>query len=169
MTLQRWRAWLSGQASGNGDSTVLERTGSSAADHAVFGSTIMIVDDEPLAIEVTQIHLEEAGFSRFVSTSRPVEALALLERRRPDVLLLDLIMPKMSGFDILAGMEERDMLKDIPTIVLTSATDSATKLRAIEHGVTELLTKPVDAIELVLRVTNTLAAKAYWQGCWEAR
>jgi DNA-binding response OmpR family regulator len=66
-------------------------------------------------------------------------------------------------------MEARNILKDVPTIVLTSATESETRLKALELGVTEFLVKPVDPIELVMRVSNTLAAKAYWQGCWEAR
>lgn len=168
MTLRRWRAWLTGQAGGGGETAVLARPEMSAADRAVFDALVMIVDDEPLAVEISQIHLEEAGFRRFVSTSRPAEALRMVRDRKPDVLLLDLMMPRVSGFDILAGMEEMDLLRDVPTIVLTAATDPMTKLKALEHGVTEFITKPVDAIELVLRVTNTLAAKAYWKGCWRA-
>src|SRR3954468_18678509 len=66
---------------------------------------VMMVDDEPLNIEVTQIHLEEAGYTRFVSTSNPLEALDLVVEHRPDVLLLDLMMPGMSGLEILAHME----------------------------------------------------------------
>src|SRR5581483_847536 len=64
---------------------------------------VMMVDDEPINIEVTQIHLEEAGYTRFISTSEPREALDLIRMHRPDVLLLDLMMPGMSGFDILAA------------------------------------------------------------------
>ena len=78
-------------------------------------------------------------------------------------------MPGISGFDILARMEASNILKDVPTIVLTSSADGQSRLRALELGITEFLLKPVDPIELVLRVSNTLAAKAYWQGCWGAR
>lgn len=122
---------------------------------------VMMVDDEPINIEVTQIYLEEAGYTRFVSTSEPLEGLELLARRRPDVLLLDLMMPGMSGFEILTKMQAEGRLKDVPTIVLTSSTDAATKLRALELGATDFLAKPVDPSELVLRLKNTLAAKAY--------
>ena len=122
---------------------------------------VMMVDDEPINIEVTQIHLEEAGYTRFVSTSDSSEALALIADHRPDVLLLDLMMPGMSGFEILSAMTEANVLKDVPTIVLTSSTDAATKLQALELGATDLLAKPVDSSELVLRLRNTLAAKAY--------
>lgn len=127
---------------------------------------IMMVDDEPSSIEVTQVLLEDAGYTRFVSTSDPATAMALLAAHRPDVLLLDLLMPEMSGFEILARMEAGNILKNVPTIILTSSLDSATKLKAAALGATEFFTKPVDPSELVLRLRNTLAAKAYWQGCW---
>jgi diguanylate cyclase (GGDEF)-like protein len=124
-------------------------------------ATVMMVDDEPLNVEVTQIHLEQAGYKRFVSTSHPLEALAIMRDAKPDVLLLDLMMPGMSGFEILEQMECENILKDIPAIVLTSSSDAGTKLKALELGATDFLAKPVDASELVLRLRNTLAAKAY--------
>ena len=122
---------------------------------------VMMVDDEPLNIEVTQIHLEEAGYTRFVSTSNPVETLDLIVEHKPDVLLLDLMMPGMSGMEILAAMDERNLLRDVPTIILTSSKDSAVKLQALELGATDFLAKPVDPSELLLRLRNTVAAKAY--------
>jgi diguanylate cyclase (GGDEF)-like protein len=122
---------------------------------------VMMVDDEPLNIEVTQVHLEEAGYTRFVSTDDPLQALELIDARRPDVLLLDLMMPGMSGFEILERMGASNVLQDVPTIVLTSSTDPRTKLKALELGATDFLAKPVDSSELVLRLRNTLAAKAY--------
>jgi diguanylate cyclase (GGDEF)-like protein len=124
-------------------------------------AVIMMVDDEPTNIEVTQVYLEEAGYARFVSTTDPTQVLQLFTANRPDVLLLDLMMPKVSGFDILQQMKEENLLHDIPAIVLTSSTDAATKLKALELGATDFLAKPVDPSELVLRVRNTLAAKAY--------
>ena len=127
----------------------------------LIDSVVMMVDDEPINIEVTQIHLEDAGYTRFISTSDPREALALIRQHKPDVLLLDLMMPGLSGLDILARMDEQNILKDVPTIVLTSSRDAATKLRALELGATDFLAKPVDPSELLLRLRNTLAAKAY--------
>jgi DNA-binding response OmpR family regulator len=167
--IEKLKEWLAGQAAGTNAAAAVNipRTaGDNAALDKVFGALIMMVDDEPLVLEVTQVQLEEAGFSRFVTTSNAVDALALIAERRPDLLLLDLMMPGMSGFDILARMEANKILKEVPTIVLTSASDAATRLKALELGVTEFLIKPVDPLELVLRVSNTLAAKAYWQGCW---
>ncbi len=124
-------------------------------------SLVMMVDDEPLVIEITQAFLEEAGYRRFVSTSDSSGALAMLLRERPKVLLLDINMPKVSGFDVLAAIQADRALSRIPVIVLTSADDAGTKLRALELGATDFLRKPVDPSELALRLRNTLASKAH--------
>ncbi len=131
-------------------------------DAPAFDATIMMVDDEPLNMQVLQLHLEAAGYRRFVSVERSTEALAAMRRERPGVLLLDLNMPEVTGFDILAELKEDPELCDLPVVVLTSATDAPTKLRALELGASDFLAKPVDQSELALRVRNTLAARA-WQ------
>jgi CheY-like chemotaxis protein len=131
-------------------------------------SLIFMVDDEPLAIEVTRFHLEEVGFTRFESTTEPLRATALIRELRPAVLLLDLMMPGMTGLQLLEQLEAENLLKDVPAIILTASNDPMTKLKALELGATEFLTKPADPTELAMRLRNTLAAKAFWQGCWEA-
>jgi diguanylate cyclase (GGDEF)-like protein len=124
-------------------------------------SVIMMVDDEEVNLDVIQALLEDAGYNRFVPTSRPLQALELLRKHRPDVLLLDLMMPELNGFEILKAMRADDALRHIPVIVLTSSTDAETKLQALELGATDFLAKPVDPSELALRLRNTLSAKAY--------
>ena len=76
-------------------------------------------------------------------------------------MLLDLVMPEVSGFDILSAMKLEPSLKLIPVIMLTSSSDATTKLKALELGATDFLAKPVDPSELALRLRNTLTAKAY--------
>jgi diguanylate cyclase (GGDEF)-like protein len=76
-------------------------------------------------------------------------------------LLLDIMMPGISGFDILRRMRANPILTLIPVIVLTSAADHEIKLQALELGAADFLAKPVDPSELVLRLRNSLAAKAY--------
>jgi diguanylate cyclase (GGDEF)-like protein len=122
---------------------------------------VMMVDDEPLNLEVLQTFLEEAGYREFIALSESVKALGLLTERPPDVLLLDLMMPGMSGFEILERMRADVALRHIPVIVLTSSTDAETKLKALELGATDFLAKPTDPSELALRLRNTLSAKAY--------
>ena len=102
---------------------------------------IMMIDDEPLNIEVLQTFLEEAGYREFVPVTAPREALGLIADRRPDVVLLDLVMPEMSGFEILERLRADDTLRHTPVIVLTSATDAETQLKALELGATDFLAK----------------------------
>ena len=123
--------------------------------------TVMMVDDEPMMTDVIETYLEEAGYHRFITLNDPTLALAAMRQRRPGLLLLDLMMPQLSGFEILAQMRADDELRYIPVIVLTAASNAATKLRALELGATEFLAKPVDASELVLRVRNSLVFKVY--------
>lgn len=122
---------------------------------------VMLVDDEALTLEVITTFLEEAGYSRFITTTKPVQAMHLIGQERPDIVLLDLKMPEVSGFDILAQMQADPELRYTPVIVLTSATDAETKLKALEYGATDFLAKPVDPSELRLRMRNTLAFKAH--------
>jgi len=122
---------------------------------------IMMVDDEPIILETLQMFLEDAGYDNFITTTEPKRALNMVVLKKPDVVLLDVMMPEITGLDILGQMRSKEALKHIPTIILTSATDPETKLQALELGATDFLAKPVDPSELALRLRNTLAAKAY--------
>ncbi|MCK5516112.1 MAG: EAL domain-containing protein [Desulfobulbaceae bacterium] len=124
-------------------------------------AAIMMVDDEPITMEMVQIFLEEDGYTRFYLEEKSTQAMQTLEKVMPDILLLDLVMPEISGFDILSAVRIHPKFKHLPVIILTSSTDTESKLRALDLGATDLLAKPVDQSELRLRVRNTLTAKAY--------
>ena len=128
---------------------------------ALKDATIMMVDDEETTLDVLEMFLEEEGYRKFVPTTESTSAVDRMTRERPDVVLLDLIMPGVGGLEILGAVRARDDLRHTPIIILTSATDSETKLKALELGATDFLAKPVDPSELALRLRNTLAAKAY--------
>lgn len=132
-----------------------------ANDESLSQATVMMVDDEPITLDVVQAYLEEAGYQKFITVSEPQKAVALVSSEKPDLLLLDLMMPEVSGYDILKEIRANPKFAHMPVIVLTSSTDSATKHKALELGATDILAKPVDPSELVLRLRNTLAAKAY--------
>jgi diguanylate cyclase (GGDEF)-like protein len=122
---------------------------------------IMMVDDEPIVMEVVRSWLEERGYTRFLLCEDSRLALEMIERHRPDVLLLDLVMPEVTGFDLLLALRAQDETEHLSVIVLTSSSDAETKLKALELGATDFLAKPVDPSELSLRLRNTLSAKAY--------
>ena len=124
-------------------------------------ATVMMIDDEPLLIGAVSAFLEEAGWRDVRGESDPQAGLDRLRAEQPDVLLLDLMMPGMSGFEVLAQVRADPQLQRMPVIVMTSASDSATKMRVLALGATDFLEKPVDPSELVLRLRNTLAFKAY--------
>ncbi len=124
-------------------------------------SAIMMVDDEPTTLDVMEMFLREAGYGRFVTTTEAGQVLELLRAQRPDLLLLNLVMPGLDGFELLEGVRADASLRGLPVILVTSSTDAETKRRAMAHGATDFLCKPVDRSELVLRVRNTLAARAY--------
>ncbi len=124
-------------------------------------ATVMMVDDDPIMIDAVEAFLGEAGFDAFISTTDPEQALAMIRSNKPDVVLLDLMMPILSGFDILERMRADAEFRYVPVIVLTSSSFSETKTRALELGATDYLAKPVDPSELILRLRNTLAFKAY--------
>lgn len=146
----------SAKAPSNGDGKQ-----SDARFEATRNATIMIVDDEPIIVEILKSVLEDAGYRSFIETSDSTCALELLAAKKPDLVLLDVNMPQVSGLDILNRIRGDEALKHIPAIVLTGATDAPTKLIALGLGATDVLGKPVDPSELSLRVRNTLTAKAY--------
>jgi len=123
-------------------------------------ATIMMVDDEIIIVETLENLLEDAGYKNFVSTTNPKEAIELMQTKKPDIVLLDVMMPEVTGLDLLETMGMDAELQHLPSIIITAATDSGTKLKALELGATDVLNKPVDPSELALRVRNTLATKA---------
>ncbi len=124
-------------------------------------ATIMMVDDEPTTIDVIEMFLHGEGYENFISVTDSREAVDTLAREIPDLLMLDLMMPEVGGLEILEAMRQDAALREIPVLILTSATDPEIKLQALELGASDFLAKPVDRSELALRVRNTLAAKAH--------
>ncbi len=126
----------------------------------LVSGVIMMVDDEPTTLDVMEMFLREDGFAHFVKTTNATQVLELLAARRPDVVLLNFVMPDLDGFGVLERMHADASLNGIPVILVTSSTDAETKRRAVAHGVTDFLSKPIDRSELSVRVRNTLAARA---------
>ena len=124
-------------------------------------ANIMMIDDEPITMEVVRTFLEDAGYRKFFLLDESSLAMRKLREHRPDVLLLDVVMPKVSGFDILTELRKDPEFAHLPVIILTSSSDAATKLQALDLGASDFLSKPVDPSELALRLRNTLGAKAY--------
>lgn len=124
-------------------------------------SKLMVVDDEPTNVKIVRRLLELEGFSQFVTTTDGRKAMTLIRDERPDCVLLDLMMPFVTGLDVLDEMRHDPTTAHIPAIILTAVTDHKVRCEALKRGATDFLNKPVDPAELAPRVVNVLTVKAY--------
>jgi diguanylate cyclase (GGDEF)-like protein len=124
-------------------------------------ATVMMIDDEPVFIDVVQTFLEVNGYQKFVKVVELDEAVDRVREHRPDLLLLGVNAYQGPCFAILSTLRADPDFSDLPIVVVTSSTDTTTKSEALSLGATDFLSKPVDPSELALRVRNTLAARAY--------
>jgi diguanylate cyclase (GGDEF)-like protein len=124
-------------------------------------AAIMMVDDEPIMLEIIQALLADAGYKNFIPVERSSQSINMVMEFNPDVLLLDLDMPEINGYEVLSAIRSSADYQHLPVIILSALTEPGDKLKALELGATDFLTKPVDASELVLRVRNILFAKTY--------
>ncbi len=122
---------------------------------------IMIIDDVAVNVKLLRAHLDTAGYTNLRSVTDSTEALADIYRESPDLILLDLMMPDISGLDILEALHSDDELKHVPVLVLTGTESTELRTRALSLGATDILTKPVAVDELLPRVRNALLIKSY--------
>lgn len=122
---------------------------------------VMIVDDEPINIKIVQKYLKLAGYRNFVTSSDPPMVFDMVTSTMPDVILLDVMMPMISGLDILKRLRGDARVAHIPTIILTASDSEETKIEALNLGASDFLSKPFNSSELVLRLRNALLVKAY--------
>jgi CheY-like chemotaxis protein len=118
--------------------------------------TVLIIEDEEDAAELFAEMMRVSGF-RVVKTSRSAPALALMAAEKPDVILLDIMMPEISGLDILRQMQRDPSLAKIPVIVVTAKSMPADIKNGMEAGASTYLTKPVGYLELKEAVERALS------------
>ena len=122
--------------------------------------SILIVDDEPATRRVISNLLEGAGYSAIEAESGR-EALDILSRKLPDLILLDLVMPGMSGGDLLRILKSDGRTLSIPTIIVTGMSGNEARVSALQGGAVDFLTKPFDKTELTTRVENHIRLREY--------
>jgi two-component system, OmpR family, phosphate regulon response regulator PhoB len=136
------------------------------ADSAVFrfkgmeptsagGELVLVVDDEPHIVALVAYHLAKAGY-RVTTAINGSDALALANRERPALIVLDLMLPGISGFEVLKKLRGRDHTRDVAVLMLTARRDEPDRIEGLSLGADDYLTKPFSPQELVLRVKAIL-------------
>ena len=124
-------------------------------------ASILMVDDDPVNILILQALLESEGYTQLYSTTDPLAAEGLYRQHRPDLVLLDINMPKLSGFGVMEQLKaiEQEQGNYPPIMMLTAVTDRDTRLRALTAGARDFLTKPFERIEVLSRIHNILEVR----------
>lgn len=130
------------------------------APEGAADARILIVDDEPANTTILDRLLRQAGYPQIAITNDSREALPLYEEFRPDVVLLDLHMPRVDGFEILGQIADpRGEAMRPPVVVLTADATRPARERALSLGAADFLTKPLDHLEVLLRIRHHLAKR----------
>src|SRR4249919_1605378 len=122
---------------------------------------LLIVDDQHANIELLQALLADAGYTQVKSTTDPRKAAPLHDEHRFDLILLDLQMPGMDGFEVMEALREIEPDGYLPVLVLTG--QPGMKLRALQSGARDFLSKPFDAVELQARIDSQLLVRLLYR------
>ncbi len=128
----------------------------------ILEAKILIIDDEPANVMVLEETLKQRGYTSIKSITDPREALESYQTYKPDLVLLDLNMPHLTGFQVMDQIKEADPASKIPIMILTAQVDQATRLRSLDAGARDFLTKPFDVLEVSLRIQNMLEISLFY-------
>ena len=121
---------------------------------------ILVVDDEPQNIRLLQIRLQADGYTVLTANSGQ-EALKLVQAEAPDLILLDIMMPGMNGFEVCQQIRAEETTQFIPVVMVTALSEKEDRIRAIEAGADDFISKPFDSHEVLARVRSLVRIKRY--------
>jgi len=124
-----------------------------------MAQTILVVDDEPEIVGILKFRIKSWGYEA-LSAASGREALKLADEEKPNLILLDVMMPGMSGFDVLKELKNKESTKSIPVIMITVAAAKHEIDEGIKLGAAYYLSKPYDAQELITRIKEVIGTAA---------
>ena len=127
----------------------------------ILDAGILIVDDQEANVSLLEQTLQEAGYAAVGSTMNPREVWALHRKNRYDLILLDLQMPGMDGFQVMEGLKTNDADGYLPVLVITA--QPGHKLRALQAGARDFISKPFDLVEVKTRIHNMLEVRLLYK------
>jgi PAS domain S-box-containing protein len=127
----------------------------------ILGAHILIVDDQAANVNLLEQMLQQAGYTHVSSTMNSMEVCALHRRNHYDLILLDLQMPGMDGFQVIEGLKTNDKDAYLPVLVITA--QPGHKMRALHAGVRDFISKPFDLVEIKMRIRNMLEVRLLYK------
>ena len=127
----------------------------------ILNASILIVDDQEANVMLLEQVLRNAGYTRIASTMDPQAVRALHQQHRYDLILLDLQMPEMDGFEVMEGLRDLEAGSYLPVLVITA--QPGHKLRALQAGAKDFVSKPFDLVEVKTRIHNMLEVRLLYQ------
>ena len=125
---------------------------------------ILIIDDQRPNLELVEQLLAREGLTNVLSSTQPLRTLELFNSFEPDLVILDLHMPELDGFAVLEQLNRRIPTGEyLPILVLTADATRETRLRALALGARDFISKPLDALETMLRVWNLLETRMLYK------
>ena len=131
------------------------------ASSDIFNASILIVDDSPTNVELVERLLQNTGYTNVVSTTNSEEVCALHAKNHYDLILLDLKMPVIDGFQVMEELKKNNADEYLPVIVLTA--EPAHKLRALQTGAKDFISKPFNLVEVQTRIHNMLEVRLLYK------
>ena len=122
-------------------------------------SRVLVVDDNAQNLELLSAYIEDVPNIVILAAANGTEPLAMVAEHQPDLILLDIMMPKMSGFEVCRTLKADPKTRDIQIIMVTALNEVGDHERAVDCGTDEFLTKPVNRIELITRVKSLLRVR----------
>ena len=117
--------------------------------------SILVVDDEPDVVDLLRYHLHRAGFNVLTALTGPT-GLAKATESRPDAIVLDIMLPQMTGIEVCRALRKNNQTSDIPILILSAKAEASERIAGLELGVDDYITKTFSPRELVLRIQNLL-------------
>ena len=122
-------------------------------NNGVVPSTVLVVDDVPLNRKLQQTYLDSVGYN-VIMAADGIEALEKIKQETPDLVLLDVMMPRMNGFEVCENLKGDDLTRFIPIILVTALNEVEDKVKGIEAGADDFICKPFNKLELLARVKS---------------
>ncbi len=121
---------------------------------------VLVVDDEPDFVEFLSIRLKSNGYD-VISASNGESGLRKAQEEKPDLIILDVLMPKINGFEVCKRLKESEITKDIPVIMLTALARDQDLSKGLQEGADCFLTKPFNSVDLLSEIKTVLTVNQY--------